>query len=119
MIDEAEERHGQTLRGELGRAREALDAIVASARERGVTVDIVQLPEHAACHAEAGRYDVFESYMRELVSELAVSYHDFNRAEAFPLEQTELFFDTDHLNSDGAELLSRELGIRLGLRAGD
>jgi len=97
----------------------ALQSMLALCAQRGVQVDLVHVPEHAACHAEEQRYEAFADYMQAFAAKHDVPYHDFNRADAFPLERTELFFDSDHLNTAGADMFSCLLGERLGLLQAD
>jgi len=97
----------------------ALERLIRITAKAGARLDLVHIPEHAACHANARAYEEFAAYMADFVERTGVSYHDFNRPDAFPIERTELFLDTDHLNADGAMLFSELLGERLGLRNAD
>jgi hypothetical protein len=98
----------------------ALERLIRITAEAGARLDLVHIPEHAACHENAQTYEDFAAFMADFVERTGVSYHDFNRPDEFPLERTELFLDTDHLNAEGATLFSELLGERLELRnAGD
>jgi hypothetical protein len=98
---------------------EALESMVALAARQGVDIALVHVPEYVACHVETERYRKFRNFMESFAKKNGLRYHDFNRADRFPIDSTELFFDSDHLNLAGAELFSQMLGERLGLRQPD
>jgi hypothetical protein len=47
--------------------------------------------------------------LKQFISRNNCHYWKFNNLESFPVSQDSLFFDSDHLNVDGASVLSNSL----------
>lgn len=90
-------------------SKEALEHITAYCRDKGITLIIVQTPEHAAALNYAQKYTDFDKWMKQFAADNKVKYLNFDAPEVFPVSNDSLFFDTDHLNARGAELFSTQL----------
>lgn len=73
-----------------------------------VNLVLITMPETNFYVGQAGEYDLFTEYMRELAEEFDVPYFDFNLLadEYFPDKE---FLNLDHLTVDGAEHFSKVL----------
>jgi hypothetical protein len=91
----------------------ALAEFARVGRDAGIRLVLVQLPEHEVSLKFGQKYTDFGGWMNRFASRWNVSYLDFDRPAAFPVGRDELFFDSDHLNAAGAELLARLLLERL------
>jgi hypothetical protein len=81
---------------------------------KGAKLVIVQMPEHeTALTAFPTRHQKFSELMQELMPSLKVPYFDFSGDASFPFREIEYFYDTNHLNSKGANLFTRQLAERL------
>jgi len=94
-------------------AAEALADIVSLCRERGIRLVLIQLPEHAVALAYRDKYAAFAAWMADFVAEQQVAYLDLNAEGAFPVDDDDLFFDSDHVNAAGAVVASRLVAERV------
>jgi hypothetical protein len=87
-----------------------LRQIIAFSRSRSVPIVLVLAPTHRA-YLEKGetRVGQYVAFMETLATELDVPFLNFTDPSRFPVADDRLFFDTSHLNTQGAELFSRSL----------
>lgn len=85
------------------------EALLARAREEDQRVIVVNLPVHALYQARipAAAYAAYDAWVRARTAELGAVYLDLNTPEW--QADRERFLDPDHLDSDGALALSREV----------
>lgn len=89
----------------------SLYEIIEYCKQQDIELTLVSTPIQTAILQDMGNYDVYVSYVNELVQEYGIEYYDFNliHPQYFPVN-TELFYDDDHINKDGAEIFSYLLG---------
>ncbi len=89
---------------ETDRYLAVLEEMLATARAAGLDVTVVKLPIPAAFRAALPDEDVFDAALRARLAVLDVPLHDLSAA----LDDPGLYFDTDHLNRAGVDLLYRQ-----------
>lgn len=94
-------------------SKEALEHIVAYCRDKGIGLLIIQTPESAAALNYSQKYIEFNKWMIEFAAANRITYLNFDNPGAFPVNNDSLFFDSDHLNTRGAELFSQQLAKAL------
>jgi hypothetical protein len=99
-------RYADTVFDPDQKAQADLDDYVDLCRLNGIKIVFVQIPEHIVCLKYAKKYDDFDVWVKQFISRNNCRYWNFNNLESFPISQDSLFFDSDHLNVDGASLLS-------------
>lgn len=89
---------------------DALEAMFARARAEDLSVTVVKLPVPDAFREALPGEAEFDAALAARLAPLGIPLHDLSAALADP----RLYFDTDHLNRDGVELLyERHLGAIL------
>lgn len=107
-------RYSQTSFAPLALNWQALREIHEVCQQKKIRLVLVQVPEYyTARAARPDRYEAFDQAIRKFAAEQQVEYYDFNRVDRFPLRKLELFFDSDHLNAQGAAKFSRQLAETL------
>lgn len=87
-----------------------LRKVIDLCREHAIPIVLVQAPTHAVYLKSAEmRLRRFAAFMDDLAAEYGILYLDFANSGRFPSWNANLFFDTSHLNSEGARLFSRIL----------
>lgn len=89
----------------------SLYEIIEYCKQQDIELTLVSTPIQTAILQDMGNYDVYVSYVNNLIQGRGIEYYDFNliKAEYFPVS-TELFYDDDHINKDGAEIFTYLLG---------
>jgi len=90
-------------------SKEALEHIVAYCRDNNTKLFIIQMPENAAALSHKQKYTDFDNWMNQFAADNKITYINFDKQDAFPVNNDSLFFDTDHLNIRGAEQFSLQL----------
>lgn len=85
----------------LDRYLDTLEGMIARARVAGMEVAIVRPPVPEAFRESLPGEAAFDAKLRARLSGLDVPLHDLSAT----LDDPALYFDTDHLNRDGVELL--------------
>lgn len=86
--------------------------IVNYCKSNNVSITLFVSPEPEWTIVGKGNYQEYYNYIKELADNLSVDYYDFNLCKDQYLDRNdlELFKDTDHLNTRGAELFSHVFG---------
>lgn len=90
-----------------------LEDYVKLCKENNIKLIFVQVPEHEVSLNSRQKYLDFNKWMRGFMNKTKLKYLDYNNSENFPVNQDKYFLDSDHLNGDGAELLSMLLSEKL------
>lgn len=87
-----------------------LGDIIAFCDKKGISLTLIVAPMSNYLLAGSENYDEYVKLVNDLIADTDVDYYDFNlcKEEYFP-NTSYLFKDTDHLNSDGAEIFSHIL----------
>lgn len=82
-----------------------LRKIIEFCQKRGITITLFSSPIYELQLISLGEYDSYIEGIKTIAEEYGVSYYDFNLAkeEYFPIQNSELFRDSQHLNTKGAE----------------
>jgi len=91
----------------------ALEQVVAYCRSNNAKLFIIQVPEHGAALRYKQKYIDMDKWMAKFAADNQVAYINFDKEDVFPVNNDALFFDTDHLNAQGAELFSKQLSATL------
>ena len=91
-----------------------LDDVCKLASQNGIRLIFVQLPEHEVALAAHIKYLHFEKWMQDYSRSKQVPYFNYNGVDRFPVDTDQFFFDSDHLNQNGANLLTQKLLKDLG-----
>lgn len=102
-------RYSETLFSPAKKAIADINEYVELCKKNKIDLVFVQVPEHTVCMKWKKKYDDFELWMNDFVTKNNLTYWNMNTVSNFPTGNDSLFFDTDHLNKDGAELLSERL----------
>ena len=89
---------------------EALSAMIAIARQHGVTVLLVEPPMPASVEAEPA-IRALQTEFRQLAAEQAVPF--IQGADNFPTDDPSMFADTNHLSTAGREVYTRRFAAVL------
>jgi hypothetical protein len=89
---------------------EALSAIIAIARQHGVTVLLVEPPMPASVEAEPA-IRALQMEFRQLAAEQAVPF--IQGADNFPTDDPSMFADTNHLSTAGREIYTEQFARAL------
>jgi hypothetical protein len=84
---------------------EALSAMIAIARQHGVTVLLVEPPMPASVEAEPA-IRALQTEFRQLAAEQAVPF--IQGADNFPTDDPSMFADTNHLSTAGRETYTEQ-----------
>jgi hypothetical protein len=88
-----------------------LNEYIDICRQNNIELLFVQVPEHKSSLAYSKKYKDFNSWIDNFVKQNKVPFLDYNKEEKFPVAQDSLFFDTDHLNAEGAKLFSQLFSV--------
>jgi hypothetical protein len=87
-----------------------LHRLIRLALDRSIPIVLVQTPTHSEYLKSAeARVRRFTAFMNGVAAEYGIRFLDFAEPGRFPLLDAGLFFDTSHLNAQGARLFSRLL----------
>lgn len=78
-------------------------------KKENIDLIFFQIPEHIVCHRDSKKYDNFNSFMNKFTKEHDLVFLNYNHLQVYPIGDDSLFFDTDHLNINGAKLFTEKL----------
>lgn len=91
-----------------------LRRLIELCRDRSISIVLVQTPTHSEyLKPSETRVRRYAAFMNDLAAEYGIPFFDFADPSQFPLEDKALFFDTSHLNTQGARLFSRMLAEKI------
>ena len=102
-------RYSETVFNPDKSALNDLDEYLKLCKNENIKVVFVQVPENMVCLQYRKKYDDFDIWMKHFSKENNCLYWNYDTLESFPVMNDSLFFDSDHLNANGAELLSSKL----------
>jgi hypothetical protein len=95
------------------KAEADLKKYVDLCKSNNITINFIQIPENNVCFKWNKKYDDFNAWMNQFVKKNNSQYWDFDNLSNFPSTNDSLFFDSDHLNKEGAELFSVKLAEKI------
>ena len=108
-------RYSETLFNPAKKALFDLDEYVGLCKKNNIQLVFIQVPENNVCLKWSKKYTDFEIWMNQFVEKNNLQYLNFNTLANYPTTNDSLFFDSDHLNKEGAELLSIKLAEKIKL----
>lgn len=85
----------------------SLNDIIDYCIRNDIPLTLVSVPMPGFTLTAMGNYDVYVEEINRIINERNIEYYDFNLCkEEFIPDTTAIFCDTDHLNTDGAEIFS-------------
>lgn len=101
--------HGAPDRATVGHYLDILDGLFDSAEAAGVRVVVVKLPIPEAFRKALPGEESFDRLLRDRLASRGIPFHDLSET----VDDPSLYFDTDHLNRRGVDLLYRDhlLGV--------
>lgn len=111
-------RYSETVFNPVKKAQSDLDEYLDICKKNNIKIIFMQVPEHNVCLKWIKKYDDFNAWMFQFAKENNLQYWDFNNLANYPVDNDSLFFDSDHLNKDGAELLSNKLVEKIKMQGG-
>ncbi|MBP9689408.1 MAG: hypothetical protein KBE91_07345 [Bacteroidia bacterium] len=106
-------RYSKTLFNPDKRALANLADYVELCNKNKIALVFIQVPEHKVCAKHIKKYNEFDRWMHQFVHNNKLPYWNFNSETSYPTNTDSLFFDSDHLNKQGAELFSIKLSERI------
>ena len=91
------------------KAESDLIKLISLCKQNEIELVFFQIPEHAVSLEYGKKYEDFDVYMNQLASDHSLKYYNYNSPEVFPVDTDSLFFDSDHLNANGAILFTKML----------
>lgn len=86
---------------------DSLNDIIDYCIQKDIDLTLVSVPMPSFSLAAMGNYDVYIDKINRIINGRNIEYYDFNLCkEDFIPDTPTIFRDTDHLNSDGAEIFS-------------
>ena len=112
-------RYSETLFDPAKKALLDVDEYVGLCKKNNIQLLFIQVPENNVCFKWSKKYTDFEIWMNQFVEKNNLEYWNFNTLSNYPLTNDSLFFDSDHLNKNGAELLSTKLVEKIKAHGGN
>lgn len=86
-----------------------LRKIIEYCKERQIELTLFSAPVYELDLLATGNYDAYVRQINQIADEYQIDYYDFNlcKEEVLPLQSTDNFWDTIHLNSKGADIFTR------------
>ena len=95
-------------------AEESLQEYIKLCADHHIRLILFQTPEHIACFDYQQKYEDFNAYFQKRSVKDGFTFLNYNTTQLYPIAKDSLFFDTDHLNFQGAELFTHTLIKDLG-----
>jgi hypothetical protein len=86
-----------------------LDEFIDICKKKNIQLLFFQTPEHKVSLNFSTKYKKFDDFMEQLSKNKSVKYLNYNHSKEFPTDNDLYFFDSDHLNKEGAILFTKEL----------
>jgi hypothetical protein len=90
-------------------AKNDLNEYILLCKKLKIDIVFIQIPEHNLCLKWNKKYTDFNVWMNQFSKNNGIPYWNFNNLINYSTTNDSLFFDSDHLNVNGAKLFSANL----------